>query len=54
MLCGSGVHLSQAYSEVQELAGLLSIPVATNLKGRGTFPEDHPLFFGVTGCTACS
>ena len=38
ILCGSGVHLSQAYSEVLELADLLSIPVATNLKGRGAFP----------------
>jgi acetolactate synthase-1/2/3 large subunit len=49
ILCGSGVHLSQAYSELLELATLLSIPVAVNLKGRGAFPEDHPLFFGITG-----
>lgn len=49
MVCGSGVHLSGAYNEVRELAELLTIPVATNYKGKGCFPEDHPLSLGVMG-----
>ncbi|MGD0645673.1 MAG: thiamine pyrophosphate-binding protein [Candidatus Bathyarchaeia archaeon] len=49
MVCGSGVHLSEAYNEVRELAELLTIPVATNTFGKGCFPEEHPLCIGVTG-----
>jgi acetolactate synthase-1/2/3 large subunit len=47
--CGSGVHLSMAYDEVRALAELLSIPVITNFKGKGCFPEEHPLSVGVMG-----
>ena len=50
LACGSGVHLSSAYDEVRDLAELLSIPVVTNFKGKGCFPEDHPLSGGVMGC----
>jgi acetolactate synthase-1/2/3 large subunit len=49
MMCGSGVHLSGAYDEVKALAELLSIPVITNHPGKGCFPEDHPLYVGITG-----
>jgi acetolactate synthase-1/2/3 large subunit len=49
IICGSGVHLSGAYNEVRELAELLAIPVATNYKGKGSFPEAHPLSIGVMG-----
>jgi len=49
IICGSGVHLSGAYNEVRELAELLTIPVATNYKGKGSFPEEHPLSIGVMG-----
>lgn len=49
MICGSGVHLSGAYDEVRELAELLAIPVVTNQKGKGCFPEDHPLSVGIMG-----
>jgi acetolactate synthase-1/2/3 large subunit len=49
MVCGSGVHLSTAYNEARALAELLSIPVVTNFKGKGSFPEEHPLSVGVMG-----
>ncbi|MGD0330659.1 MAG: thiamine pyrophosphate-binding protein [Nitrososphaeria archaeon] len=49
IICGSGVHLSGAYNEVKELAELISAPVATNYKGKGSFPEEHPLSIGVMG-----
>ena len=49
LICGSGVHISGAYNEVRELAELLNIPVATNYKGKGCFPEEHPLSLGVMG-----
>lgn len=49
LVCGSGVHISEAYDEVRELAELLTIPVVTNYKGKGCFPEDHPLCVGVMG-----
>jgi len=49
IVCGSGIHLSGAYNEVKELAELLTIPVATNYRGKGCFPEEHPLSVGVTG-----
>jgi len=49
MVCGSGVHWSDAYNEVKALAELLSIPVATVYGGKGCFPEDHPLYIGTIG-----
>lgn len=49
MFCGSGVHISGAYDEIRELAELLSIPVVVNYRGKGCFPEDHPLYVGVPG-----
>jgi acetolactate synthase-1/2/3 large subunit len=49
MLCGSGIHWSDAYDEVRELAELLAIPVATVYGGKGCFPEDHPLYIGTIG-----
>lgn len=49
MVCGSGVHISGAYDEVKQLAEMLSTPVITNPPGKGCFPEDHPLYIGVSG-----
>jgi acetolactate synthase-1/2/3 large subunit len=49
MLCGSGIHWSDAYDEVRELAEVLSIPVVTVYGGKGCFPEDHPLYIGTIG-----
>jgi acetolactate synthase-1/2/3 large subunit len=49
LVCGSGVHWSDAYDEVRQLSELLTVPVVTNYKGKGCFPERHPHFVGVMG-----
>jgi acetolactate synthase I/II/III large subunit len=50
MLAGAGAQLSQASTEVRELAELLGIAVAsTSWGGRGVISDDHPLFAGVVG-----
>ena len=49
ILIGSGSVASGACGEIQELAEMLSIPVATTPKAKGAFPEDHPLALGVLG-----
>ncbi|MEW6368918.1 MAG: thiamine pyrophosphate-binding protein [Acidobacteriota bacterium] len=49
MIVGSGAVVSGATGEIVELAEMLGIPVATTPKGKGAFPEDHPLALGVIG-----
>lgn len=49
ILAGYGVHVGRAYEELRFLAERLAIPVATTQKGKGVFPEDHPLSLGVFG-----
>ncbi|AAY80489.1 thiamine pyrophosphate-binding protein [Sulfolobus acidocaldarius] len=49
IVCGQGVLLSNASEEVVKLAEALSIPVATTITGKGSFPETHPLSIGVIG-----
>jgi acetolactate synthase I/II/III large subunit len=49
LLVGHGVRLSQADGELMQLAERLGIPVATTLKGKSAFPENHPLSLGVFG-----
>ena len=49
IFAGNGVHLSEAWSELKDLAEYAGIPVATSLMGKGAFPEDHPLSVGMTG-----
>ena len=46
---GGGVVLSEAASEMTELARLLNIPTTTTLMGLGGFPEDDPLSLGMLG-----
>ena len=55
IISGGGVHYSgRAWKSLRALAGLLEIPVATTLNGRGSFPEDHPLSAGRMGLHAAS
>ncbi|MBI5246261.1 MAG: thiamine pyrophosphate-binding protein [Elusimicrobia bacterium] len=49
ILAGHGLNLGCAQPELLELAELLSIPVATTPKGKGAFPEAHPLSLRVFG-----
>jgi acetolactate synthase-1/2/3 large subunit len=49
ILAGWGCCLSRSAKELLALAELLDIPVATSPKGKGIFPESHPLSLGVYG-----
>ncbi len=48
---GQGIHYSQAWQDLKELAELLEIPVTTSLAGKSAFPENHPLSLGSGGNT---
>jgi acetolactate synthase I/II/III large subunit len=49
IFAGNGAVLSEASPELQQLAELLSLPVATTLMAKGVFPEDHRLACGMSG-----
>jgi acetolactate synthase-1/2/3 large subunit len=49
ILAGNGVNVAKAYDELDRLAHLLSIPVATSNMGKGVFDEEDPLSLGVVG-----
>lgn len=46
---GGGIVASGAAAELAEFAGLLSLPVAHSLMGKGAVPDDSPLVLGMTG-----
>jgi acetolactate synthase-1/2/3 large subunit len=48
-LVGSGVGIAGAEELLQTLAEMLPARVATTPRGKGLFPEDHPLSLGVMG-----
>jgi acetolactate synthase I/II/III large subunit len=49
ILAGSGVRGNDAPRLLRRVAERLGCPVATTPKGKGVFPEDHPLSVGVLG-----
>jgi len=49
LYAGQGIHWSNAYAELRELAELLAIPVCTSLPGKSSFDETHPLSLGSGG-----
>ena len=49
IIAGQGVLISKAEKELLRLAETTGIPVITTLLGIGSFPESHPLSFGLLG-----
>jgi acetolactate synthase I/II/III large subunit len=49
VLAGAGVEHDAAAARLKEIAERWSIPVATTLRAKGVFSEDHPLSLGVFG-----
>jgi acetolactate synthase-1/2/3 large subunit len=49
LLVGSGARTGNGRAAVRALAERLRLPVIATTKGKGTFPEDHPLYLGVFG-----
>ena len=49
ILAGSGIRSTGAPARLRRVAELLRCPVATTPKGKGVFPENHPLSLGVLG-----
>ena len=49
VLAGAGVEHAGASASLLRFAETWDIPVATTLRAKGVFPEDHPLALGVFG-----
>ncbi len=49
LLAGAGVEHAQGETFLRQVAEQWHIPVATTLRAKGVFPEDHPLSLGVFG-----
>lgn len=49
IMSGGGVILGEASDELRALAEYLQIPVTITLMGKGSFPEDNPLFASMAG-----
>jgi acetolactate synthase-1/2/3 large subunit len=49
IIAGRGVIISTAYAELKELVEKAQIPVVTTLLGISSFPESHPLSYGMIG-----
>jgi acetolactate synthase I/II/III large subunit len=49
LLVGGGIHISQAYAALANLAEEQSIPVAHTMSGKGAIPCVHPLSAGLFG-----
>jgi acetolactate synthase-1/2/3 large subunit len=49
ILAGAGVEHDAAAARLREVAERWTVPVATTLRAKGVFPEDHELSLGVFG-----
>lgn len=49
LFAGAGVGIAGAEEHLRALAELVAARVATTPRGKGVFPEDHPLSLGVMG-----
>ncbi len=49
ILAGGGAIISSAFAELQAVAETLMLPVVSTFKGKGAFPETHPLSLGPIG-----
>ncbi|WP_135536179.1 MULTISPECIES: thiamine pyrophosphate-binding protein [Halostella] len=49
IIAGNGVHVSQAYDELESVAETYDAAVATSYLGKSTIPETHDLAAGVIG-----
>ncbi len=49
ILAGHGIHIAEAYQELQEFVETTGIPVGTTLHGISAIARKHPLCFGMLG-----
>ncbi len=49
LMPGGGVIIAEAAAELVELAEYLQVPVSPTYMGKGSIPEDHPLYAGIVG-----
>jgi len=49
VLAGAGIEHGSGAASLRQFAEAFDIPVATTLRAKGVFPEDHPLSLGVFG-----